>query len=562
MSGIAGWVHRARDVDTATARAMTAALARRGPERDETWIQGRAALGRAPATVEHVTVVVDGRADSEAMARAYLCAGESFVERLDGAFAFALWDARERCLVLGRDRFGVRPLYWFATGVELLFASEPKGVLANPTFRPRIDASKLSILLQPRLALPGETPLVGLCEVEPAQLVKWRDGQVTTCHYWRLESAQHEHDFDETARHVRELLEEAVAASTAPLAMLSGGVDSTSVAALAVRRQGTLDTFCLRFAGQDRHFVPTDLRPEIDAPYAAAAASHLGTRHHELEVTTHQVFDVVPATRRARDLPGWGQFDASMHLLFSEMRRHGRIALTGEAADEIFGGYPYFFKPEVLAHHGFPWLGDGPRFADCLAGGIDPRADERARYAELLARVPRLAGEDPASARMREALFLGMCGPLSVILDRKDRMSAACGVEVIVPFLDHRLVQYVWNVPWNQKTRGGMKGLLKAAMADVLPRANSERKKSAYPHLQSPEHDRALVEEALRIAENPASRTASLFDQRRLVGLIRELGGLNSCDARMLPGGASPAYLLINFIELEHWMAEHGVAPC
>lgn len=558
MSGIAGWID------------------------EGAWVQGHDVLGARPSVVETAAGPVIAAScgwvgdRGESLADAYLRWGDALAERLDGGFSFAIWDGRSRRLLLGRDRLGIKPLYYAPVAGGVLFASRPGPILRHPRFSPRLDPTRLTILLQPRLALAGETPVLGLHEVAPAHVVTCAGSTVTARRYWQLRSAPHPAAWEETVATTRALLDDAVGrelVTGAPrAAMLSGGVDSTSVAALAVRALrrddpgATLDTFCVRFADDGEHFVATELRPDLDAPYAAAAAAHLGSRHHTLTITVDELTAAVPETRRARDLPGWGQFDASMYLLFRAMQPHTTAALTGEAADEIFGGYPYCFNPELLQERGrFPWLGNAPRLADYLAPDVrrhvDPAADERDRLEQLLARVPRLPGEDAAAARMREVLFLGMCGPLAVILDRKERMSAACGVDVRVPFCDHRLVEYVWNVPWELKARGGVKGLLKAAMADLLPAATVERKKSAYPHVHSPAHDRALVREARRIAGDRSSPVAALFDTARLAGLIDELdGGAAAGAGRMFPGGASPAYLLIHLVELERWIEDYRIA--
>ncbi|MFI6105987.1 asparagine synthase (glutamine-hydrolyzing) [Streptomyces sp. NPDC051310] len=610
MSGLVGWVDFHHDLSTEepVVHAMTDSMRNRGPDTKGTWVSRTAALGHRdllttavhgeqPFTArigEHpVTVAVAGtlynrreiaagieaaggnpgeRTDAELFLQAYLLWGNRFVERVDGDFGFAVWDGRTERLVLGRDRVGIKPLYYYAYDGGIVFASVPKGITANPRFTARLDLRALPVALQPRLALPGETPLLGLYEVPPGHVLTYTRSGLAKDRYWQLTSAPHGDSFEATARRVRELLEDAVERRTAtdgPLgAMLSGGVDSTSVAALAVRRlrrTGSgreLDTYCVQFASDPDHFVATELRPDVDAPYAAAAAAFMGSRHHTLTATVEDLLDVIPDTRRARDLPGWGQFDASMYLLFREMRGNGTVALTGEAADEVFGGYPYFFKQDVVGRRHFPWLGDGPKLSRYLSPEltalVDPEEDERARYSEIVAQVPRLDGEDPENARMREVFHLGLAGPLSVILDRKERMSSHNGLDVRVPFCDHRLLEYVWNVPWSLKSRGGVKGLLKAAMADVLPPDTVHRRKSAYPHVQNPEYDRTLVRAASWIANDAASPLAGLFDTARLNGLIEQIRN-NAIDAE-LPGGSNQAALLIQLVELHTWVDEYGVS--
>lgn len=614
MGGLVGWIDFHRDLRTQehVVRAMTETMRRRGPDDEGVYVSPNAALGhrrlavvdpvggRQPMRVDigdasvvavHVgeiykaadlrrTLETEGarfrtRSDTEVLLQAYLRWGQACVPRLDGMFAFAVYDGRARRLLLGRDRIGLKPLYYYAYEGGILFASEPKGIMANPLFEARLDYACLPILLQPRLTMPGETPLLGLRELPPARTMTVTPEGASLSRYWRLESAPHAHSFEETVSRVRTLLEDSVErhlGADVPIgAMLSGGVDSTSVAALASRRlrgsdpDAALATYCIAFESDPDHFAPTELRPDIDAPYAEAAARFMGTRHTTVTATMGDLIDAIPETRRARDLPSFGQFDASMYLLFRAMRRDCTVVLTGEAADEIFGGYPYFFKPEVVAGRGFPWMGDGPKLVDHLApdlaARIDPAADEQARYRALLDDVPRLEGEDPTEARMREIFHLGLAGPLSVILDRKDRMSSAVGAEVRVPFCDHRLLEYVWNVPWAMKSAGGVKGLLKAAMADVLPDATVNRKKSAYPHVQNPAYDHALVDEADAILRETGSPVAAMFDTVALGGMIEAIrGGAADFQGKSFPGGANAASMLIHFVETKRWIDDYGVS--
>ncbi|MGW4641323.1 asparagine synthase (glutamine-hydrolyzing) [Sphaerisporangium sp. NPDC004334] len=602
--GLVGWIDFERDLTEQAdiVHAMTDTMRDRGPDAGAVHITRHAALGHRELTTPGITegpqpalfpahsgpsvdegpvaLVYDGAiynlaavrrsldlppaaTDTDVLLQAYLTHGADFVTRLAGAFAIAVWDGRHRRLLLARDHMGLKPLYYHPYPGGILFASLPKGIMANPLFTPRLDRSLMTIVLQPRLTLAGETPLVGVHEVKPAHVITYTPdhGPVSRA-YWRLTSEPHPHTPAETAEHVRELLHEAVAAqlpASGPCAaMLSGGVDSTSVAALAARSLPyPLDTYCVEFDSDKAHFAPTELRPDVDSPYAAAAAEHIGSRHTTLTATMQDLLDVIPATRRARDLPGWGQFDASMYLLFRRMRQDTTVAMSGEAADEFFGGYPYLFKPALIRRDTFPWLGDGPRLADYLTPDLTQDGDEKARYAQLLSEVPSLPGEQGLDARMREVLYLGMAGPLAVVLDRKERMSAAQGLHVRLPFCDHRLVQYVWNVPWSMKCADGLKSLLKQAMADILPPTTLNRQKSAYPHVQNPSHEKALVHEVMRITNAGDSPLHGMFDTPRLSNLLRQIdtGRLNA----QLPGGASAAQLLVQLVELDAWMRDHQV---
>jgi asparagine synthase (glutamine-hydrolysing) len=611
VSGLAGWADFQRDLtdggNAGVLHTMTEAMTDRGPDGKGVWLSRDMALGHrklsaggpadgeqpalARAGAETVALAYDGAiynlpelrreiegaggrlttgTDTDTLLQGYLLWGADFATRLNGMFAFALWDGRARRLLLCRDRMGVKPLYYAEYPGGILFASLPKGIMANPLFRPRLELSALPVLLQPRLAMPGETPLSGLREVPPAHVLEYSPAGLNSRRYWQLHSAPHRETEAETADHVRALLRDIVTRQLPAgpcAAMLSGGVDSTAVAALAAQslrpeagRQ--LATFCVRFDSDPAHFTPTELRPDVDAPYAAAAAAAIGSRHATVTVTLAGMAAAIPGTRRARDLPGWGQFDASMYLLFQRMRQESAVALSGEAADEFFGGYPYLFDQSLISRDTFPWRGDGPRLTDYLSAEVtavvDPRRDERDRYAQVMSQVPRLPGEDPLNARMREVLFAGMAGPLASVLDRKDRMSMAHGLQVRVPFCDHRLIEYAWNVPWRVKCSGGLKSLLKAAVADLVPATTLGRRKSAYPHVQNPDHDQALVREATWVVNDPASPVRELFDTSRLNGLLRRIGAGELTAS--LPGGASGAQFLIQLTEARHWIEDYQVS--
>lgn len=507
---------------------------------------------------------------AELLEEAYRLWGLGLAERLRGMYAIAIWDGETRTLHLIRDRIGMKPLYYAAWAGGLGFATKPAGIYAHPAFAPKVDRSSLTVLLTPRHALPGETPLAGLREVPAAHVVSFSRAGVNERAYWQLASSPHRDGFDRTAEQVRGLLAEIVAeqlpdgdVSSCVATMLSGGLDSTTVAALSAAglesegQDRVLETFCLEFASDTAEtYVGTDLRPERDAPFAAQAAAELGTRHHRLSISPEQLVAALPATRAARDLPGWGQFDASTYLLFQTMGARCPIALTGEIADELFGGYPYFFDPKLIARDHFPWLETGPQLDAYLSQDVrarfDPAAEKYARYRTWLDKVPRLEGEAADDARMREVFFLSNTGRLAVLLDRMDRMAAAAGLEMRFPFCDHRLQQYLWNVPWQLKCRNGIKGLLKAAVADIVPAVTLNRKKSAYPHVQSSAYDEALAAEALAILDDRTARVRQLFDAQALRSFVHDL--------RAGRGGLNDAHMLIHFIELHHWLEDYGIA--
>lgn len=603
MCGIAGWIDFSRDLtlERHTMEAMTGSLHRRGPDADGVWLAPHAALGHrrlaivdleggkqpmvarrrgpeAPVVLTYSGELYNFRelraqlmarghyfetaSDTEVVLHAYLEWGVGFVDRLAGMYAFAIWDAAREELLLVRDRLGVKPLYYHSYNGGLLFASEPKAILANPLFTARTSEDKLPILFNPRLAMPWETPFTDLRQVQPGHMVRVDRSGAHETPYWRLVSREHHEDYATTVGSVREILEDVVIhqlVADVPLCtLLSGGLDSSAVTALAAAHHPRgLRSFSVDFEGADADFRATALRPERDTPFALAAAAHLGVDHTSITLDPEALPAVVPATLAARDLPSLGQFDASMYLLFQAIRERSTVALSGEAADEVFGGYPWFFDRATVWGDTFPWLGNGPRLTDCLVpdlrARIRPEDDERDRYATLRARVPRLTGESGLQARMREVLYLSLQGPLLYLLDRKDRMSMALGLEVRVPFCDHTLLEYVWNVPWKMKVADGReKSLLRSAVADLLPREVLERRKSAYPATFSPAHAKAVRAALDGVLDDSASPLAGLLD----VPKVRELAAGRAEMMTM----ADNLHLLLPLIEVDRWMRTYNVS--
>lgn len=603
MCGVAGWADFAGDAvqeqgqerDQAVLDAMVATMANRGPDGTGTWIGPHSALGQRrlavidveggsqpmtaaagpggpPVVLVHAGEVYNFRelraeltgrghrfgtgSDTEVILRAYLEWGEDCVERLDGMFGFAIWDQARETLLLARDRLGVKPLYYVPRPAGVLFSTEPKGLLAHPAFRPEVDEHMLPVLFNPRLALPGETPLRGLRELPPGHLLRVGRGGCHERRYWQLVAREHRDDLPATVRTVRELLAGAVRSqlvADVPVGtLLSGGLDSTVLTALATRdHSGPLSTFAVDFAGDERDFRPTVLRPERDAPYAAMAARHLGTDHHHVLLDPEAVARNTEAPLRARDLPTHGQFDGSAHLLFRAVRERVTVALSGEGADELFGGYPWLHRPDMIWRDTFPWLGDAPRLTDCLTpdvrARVRPREAELDRYATLRARVPRLPGEGRLDARMREVLFFGLHGPLAYLLDAADRLSMSVGLEVRVPFCDHRLLEYVWNIPWSMQACGGRdKSILRLAAEGLVPAGIVSRAKSGYPAMHTPAQDVLVRRQVRALAGDASSPLHGRLDRDRIRAVA---AGTDDTMTHV-----SGAHFLAPLLEVDRWM--------
>lgn len=578
MCGIAGWVIR-QDArprnEHAVAESMARTLACRGPDDQRihngqhvTLVHTRLAVidlaaGRQPmasdesedpaAALTYCGEIYNFRAlrtelsgrghrfrtrsDTEVVLRAYLEWGERCVERLEGMFAFAVWDARARTLFLARDRFGIKPLQYAQTPDGLVFGSEPKALIAHPDVRPVVDLDGLRVLFSMARA-PGENVYRDIHDLPPGHTLCYRPtGQISLRRYWQLEAQPHEDDLQRTIGTVRELLENSVArelVSDVPLSvMLSGGLDSSAVAALAARAlaaegTGPVSTTTVTYSGYSDNFKADLVRSAPDSPYARAVAGHIGAEHREIELTTADLTD--PAARRtvlrAQDIPApFGDMDTSTYQAFAGAHRYSKVALTGESADEIFGGYSWVHIPDLAHEEQFPWvafeqwhpgtrqgLGQGLLSTD-FTSRLDMGAYYAERYAQAMARIPRLPGVSDEDRRAREICHLHLTHWLPRLLERNDRLSMISGLEVRVPFCDHRLVQYAYNIPWELKTHDGReKSLLRAAVRDLLPEMVLDRPKAPFPVSQDPAYTKALHQEFADVLADPAAPVRPLID--------------------------------------------------
>ena len=564
MCGLAGVVRLGSASDgpepEPTVKPMVAALSARGPDAQGVWADSSAALGhnrlavvdlnggrqpvvRADDHGEPLSVLVfsgevynhhqlrgelaarghrfRNRSDSEVVLASVAEWGPHAVSRLDGMFAFAVWEPRRRRLTLARDRLGIKPLYYQYHAGQLRFASEPKALLAAEDADCTVDLDgfrELVLSSHPMISTPGRTAFTGIAELPPGHvLVSTPDGSRLR-RYWSLEPREHEDDLPGTISAVRSLVARSVhsnlEAEVPRCTLLSGGLDSSLIASLV--RQGSAlgqDTVSVD-VGAGSAAASDDMARSPDAPFVEVMASHLGSRHRHVVITATALAD--PGLRQqvvsARDGLGLGDFDASLLLLFRAVRERHTVALSGEAADEVFGGYRWF----RTGHHqaDFPWRqvidqGDLTRLLDPgLAAALDLPAHRHELYTQAVGELGHLDSASEQERQLRVNSYLNLTRFLPVLLERTDRLSMSTGLEVRVPFCDHRLVEYVFNAPWPMKTFDGReKSLLRAAAQGIVPEPVLARRKSPYPVTRDPAYRTALtgqVGELLRAGDSPA----------------------------------------------------------
>lgn len=604
MCGIAGEINFKERINTQVLREMSRTLTPRGPDADGIFEHEHVCLahrrlividpenGTQPMTFGSYTLVYNGElyntdeirgelekrgyrflghSDTEVILKAYVEYGEKCLDMFNGIFAFAVWNTDDRTLFLARDRIGVKPLFYAFTKDGLVFASEIKALLAHPEIKPVItkEGSAQIMLIGPA-RIVGDGVFRDIRDIPAAHCAVFSRKGLTVRRYWKLTAAPHSENFTETANHVRELIFDAVKRqliSDVPICtFLSGGLDSSVISAIAAtefsKRGEKLHTFSIDYKNNRENFRASAFQPDEDAPYVEEMARFIGSEHINVVLDTPALAEALTDSACARDLPGMADVDSSLWLFCHEIKQNGfPVALSGECADEIFGGYPWYHKPEVLHYNGFPWATSVPERGALMKdpmSGKEAEAFVRRAYERCLEDVDYLYGESPDDTRMREMFVLNLEYFMATLLDRKDRMSMAHGLEVRVPFCDYRLVEYAYNIPAAFKNyRGREKGLVRYAMEGVLPEDVLWRKKSPYPKTHNPNYMALLSGKLRALLESPDCRLTELVNAGELRKMLDTDGAsfTKNWYGQLMTVPQIYAY----FLQIEAWMRKYGV---
>ncbi len=607
MCGIAGEISWSRDVreDRVYLNAMQNVLLKRGPDQQGIYVTTTAGLvhtrlavidlenGRQPmqfAQGDETFVLIYngelyntdeiriellakgytfiGHSDTEVLLKAYAAWGENCVQKFNGIFSFAVWQEKAQSLFIARDRIGVKPLFYFHKNDLFIFGSELKALLCHPMVEPIIDDNGIAELL---LLGPSRTPGNGVFkdvqELKPGQCGMLTHDNFTVFSYWKLTDQEHTDSYSQTLEKVRYLVTDAITrqlVSDVPVCtFLSGGLDSSIISALAdnhfhkIGQQ--LHTFSISFKDNQKYFQASKFQPNSDEEFIRIMNRSLHAVHHDVVIDTPELVLALFEAVDARDLPGMADVDASLLLFCREIKKQGTVALSGECADEIFGGYPWFTDPAVRSRDGFPWAQSTAYRVSFLQDDFVQRfPTERyvqARYEKTCARASKLPGISSDEARMKEMMKLNLDWFMQVLLDRKDRMSMYNALEVRVPYCDYRIAEYLYSVPWSMKYENGVeKSLLRNAMEGLLPHDVLWRKKSPYPKTHHPGYTTAvssLLGDLLKMDDEPIFK---LVKKDRLSSLLTDQQPW-PWFGQLMTGPQTIAY----FMQLNYWLKKYHV---
>lgn len=607
MCGIAGWIERDADMSMRIKllNNMSQTLEKRGPDENGIYINKNTALihrrlvvidrenGKQPMSVTHkgktYTIVYNGElyntealreelradgfrfrghSDTEVVLKMYIKYGSRCADKLNGIFAFAVFNSSDRSIFLCRDKIGVKPLFYYEYKGGLIFGSEIKALLASTIVKPKIDEQGLNEIF---FLGPARTPSCGVFkgvhELNPGECAIYKNGILCREQYYRIEAKEHTDSENDTIEKTRSLLTDAIRrqlVSDVPLCFfLSGGLDSSIIVKTASeyykeRKLGKINTYSVEYRDNEKFFKKSRFQPNADYEYISMMADNADTRHREVILDNKALVDALYDSVEARDLPGYVDVDSSLLLFCKEIKQNYTVALSGECADELFGGYPWYHDKSILFDDCFPWSKSQDVRRFILKDGILKNGEEyvRQRYLDTINLAPKLKSDSETDRRMREMFFLNFYWFMQCLLERKDRCSMFSGLEVRVPFCDYRLVEYAYNMPWSLKAYGNReKGIVRKAFEDILPKEICWRKKSPYPKTHNPVYFDECVKRVKLILEKKNQLT-EILNKKSIERIIENPDAITTPWYGQL---MQAPQILAYIIELDCWFEKYNV---
>lgn len=574
MCGIVGFVNLTKDISNneSIITTMNESIKKRGPDEDGYYYSKHAIFGhkrlividpeggKQPMTIKYnnctYSIVYNGQlynttelkneltqngfefkthSDTEVLLKSFILWGYDVVKKLNGIYGFAVWNENKQELFVARDHFGVKPFYYTVYDNNFIFASEIKAILAFPGVEAKLDKQGICELFGLGPAhTPGTVAFKNIFELKPGHFGVFNSSGLHLEKYWSLVSKPHEDSLKTTCEKTRFLLEDSIRrqlVSDVPLCtFLSGGLDSSIITLYTAnyckdKKLGNLTTYSVDYKDNDKNFVKTDFQPNSDNYYIDIMKNKLGTNHKVIMLDTPELATALEDAMIARDLPGMADVDSSLLLFCQKVKPEATVSLTGECSDEIFGGYPWFFREDALNSGTFPWsiaLSERQQLLNpIISEKVNLKEYIDFRYYESLKDVQILDEDSMETAEKRKISHLTMNWFMQTLLDRSDRMAMYNGFELRVPFCDYRLAEYVWNIPWEMKALNGReKGLLRYIMKDLLPEEIVNRKKSPYPKTWNPTYLACVKQMLTKIMNDKNAPINNLLNREYILEIL------------------------------------------
>ena len=511
--------------------------------------------------------------DEEIILASYIKEKEKCLDKLNGCFAFAIYSEKENLLFIARDRLGIKPLFYTISNNTLIFASEIKAILKHPNVKAIAGERELMELLGLGPAhSPGNTYFKNIHELKPGHFATYSGINFNTYRYWDLKTNVCEDDIytaiDKTKQLVTDSLKMQLNSNVPVSCMLSGGLDSSILTTLAKQENSKLSTFSIDYIGNDTSFVSNSYQPTQDAEFVKIMSDYLHTNHKTIYLKNDELFYLLKDAMIARDMPGMADVDSSIYAFCRAISNNGfKVCISGECSDEIFGGYPWYYREKLVNYTSFPWaLSDDIR-NDMLNVNICKNYNVKEYIQECYDNTLKnveLNSSNEMENKFRKTNYLTIKWFMNTLIERTDRASSANGLEVRIPFADHRIFEYLYNVPARYKlglihnSEPVEKYLLRKAFEQDLPKEIVNRKKSPFPKTYSNDYLNLVESEVLKILKNNCAPIHNIINTDFLNNILTTHGNIlkENWFGQLMTYPQTLAYL----IQINMWLEEYNVS--
>lgn len=468
----------------------------------------------------------DTKNDAEIVLYLYIEYGPKFLDFLNGNYSICIYNKNDNKIFLARDRLGVKPLFYYLTDNVFIFSTRIKSILAHKEVKPVLDKEGLIELIGLGPAhTPGKTYFKNIFELKPGYYAEFSNFNILTTKYWDLTTKEFEGSKEETISQIHDLVVDATKIELKEniCSMLSGGLDSSILAKIAKDNIPDLTTFSIDYVGNDTNFISNDYQLTKDSDYVKIMKDYLKTNHKTITIENSYLYELLQKSMIARDMPGMADIDTSMYAFCDQISSHGfNTCLSGECSDEIFGGYPWYYKEHLISHDGFPWALSEELRANIINKNIIDKdtLNEYVNDARIntLKNVTHIDYNDNYEKRFRNTNYLTIKWFMNTLIERTERTSSMSSLNVRIPFADYRIFEYVYNIPARMKL--GLdknnspieKYLLRKAFEKELPEDIIYRKKSPFPKTYDPKYLKLVEDKMYEILENKKLKIHKIID--------------------------------------------------
>lgn len=497
--------------------------------------------------------------DTEVILKGYIYYKEKILNMLEGIYAFAIYNKENKELFLGRDRFGVKPLYYCKNDNNFIFSSMIKPILESNIVKPVLTEKELGNILALGPSKPlGNGIFKDIYELRPAHYLIYKNGKLDINRYWNIESKECKDTFIEAKDKVRLLLIDSIKRqmiSDVDIAtLLSGGLDSSIITAIVSNNlDKQLTTYSIDYEDNDKYFKKNNFTVSLDEYYINLMSKRFNTNHIYKEIKQEDVVNLLYDSMRAREYPGMTDIESSLLWFSKEIRKDYKVILSGECADEIFGGYPWFYRQELNNY--FPWINNIELRQKLLNKNLNINLEDiiKKEYEKTIKEL----NPDDRLDKYKKLFYINMTHFMTTLLDRKDRMTMGANLEARVPFADTNLIEYLWNLPFDYKYQNNTeKYLLKEAFKDILPEEIINRKKNPYPKTHHPYFLKAVTELLKERLKNPNSCLYKIFDINEINNLLNDKTDNNMPWFGQL---MTKPQLIAYLYQFDIWVEEYGI---